>query len=56
MPTLPDDLRLGPVELTVRDLDRAVDWYPRSLGLRVHRHEADVAELGDGSETSVILR
>jgi catechol 2,3-dioxygenase len=56
MPTLPDSLRLGPVELTVRELDRAVDWYQRSLGLRVHRHEADVAELGDGRETSVILR
>ena len=35
MPTLPDNLRLGPVELTVRELDRAVDWYQRSLGLRV---------------------
>jgi catechol 2,3-dioxygenase len=56
MSSLPDSLRLGPVELTVRGLDRAVDWYQRSLGLRVHRHEADVAELGDGGETSVILR
>jgi catechol 2,3-dioxygenase len=53
--TLPDTLRLGPVHLTVRDLDRAVDWYQRSLGLRVHRHEADVAELGDGTETTVVL-
>ena len=40
----------------VRDLDRAVAWYQRSLGLRVHRQEADVAELGDDSETTVILR
>src|SRR3954466_13574309 len=53
--TLPDTLRLGPVDLTVADLDRAVAWYQRSLGLRVHCHEADVAELGDGSETVVIL-
>src|SRR4029453_4824630 len=38
MTTLPATLRLGPVHLTVRDLDRAVAWYQRSLGLRVHRH------------------
>src|SRR5215211_359285 len=53
--TLPATLRLGAVHLTVRDLDRAVAWYQRSLGLRVHRHEADVAELGDGTETTVVL-
>ena len=55
MSTLPDNLRLGEVHLTVRDLDRAVAWYQSSLGLRVHRHEADVAELGDGNETTVVL-
>jgi catechol 2,3-dioxygenase len=55
MPTLPDSLRLGAVHLTVRDLDRAVAWYQRSLGLRVHSHEANVAELGDGTETTVVL-
>ena len=55
MTTLPATLRLGPVHLTVRDLDRAVAWYQRSLGLRVHRHEADVAELGDGADTTVVL-
>ena len=53
---LPAGLRLGPVDLTVADLDRAVAWYQRSLGLRVHRHEATEAELGDGTETAVILR
>ncbi|HEX5621483.1 MAG TPA: VOC family protein, partial [Solirubrobacteraceae bacterium] len=55
MPTLPASLRLGAVHLTVRDLDRAVAWYQQSLGLRVHRHESDVAELGDGTETTVVL-
>src|SRR3954451_16917639 len=55
MSTLPDTLRLGEVHLTVRDLDRAVAWYQSSLGLRVHRQEADVAELGGGSETTVVL-
>jgi catechol 2,3-dioxygenase len=53
--TLPDTLRLGAVDLTVRDLDRAVAWYQRALGLRVHRHEGAVAELGDGSETVIVL-
>jgi len=55
MQTLPASLRLGPVHLTVRDLDRSVEWYQRSLGLRVHRHEPDIAELGDGTETTVVL-
>src|SRR3954465_993104 len=52
---LPDTLRLGPVDLTVADLDRAVAWYQRSLGLRVHRHESTVAELGDGGTTVLVL-
>jgi catechol 2,3-dioxygenase len=55
MQTLPASLRLGPVHLTVRGLDRSVAWYQRSLGLRVHGQEPDLAELGDGSETTVVL-
>src|ERR671929_119800 len=54
-PTLPATLRLGAVDLTVLDLDRAVAWYQRSLGLRVHRQDLGVAELGDGTETTVIV-
>jgi catechol 2,3-dioxygenase len=54
-PVLPATLRLGPVDLTVADLDRAVAWYHRALGLRVHRHDASEAELGDGTETVLIL-
>jgi catechol 2,3-dioxygenase len=53
--TLPATLTLGPVDLTVKDLDRAVAWYQRSLGLRVHTHEATTATLGDGTVTTVIL-
>jgi len=52
---LPAALRLGPVHLTVADVDRSVGWYQQSLGLRVHRHEATSAELGDGAETVVVL-
>lgn len=54
-PTLPTALRLGPVDLTVADLDRAVAWYQQALGLRVHRHESTEAELGDGAEVVVVL-
>jgi catechol 2,3-dioxygenase len=54
--TLPDDLRLGAVHLTVSDLDRAVAWYQRALGLRVHRHDVAEAALGDGEEDVLVLR
>jgi catechol 2,3-dioxygenase len=54
-PALPATLRLGAVHLTVADVDRSVAWYQRGLGLRVHRHEAAEAELGDGAETLVVL-
>jgi catechol 2,3-dioxygenase len=53
--TLPAALRLGPVHLTVADLDRAVSWYERALGLRVHRRDEQEAELGDGAETLVVV-
>jgi catechol 2,3-dioxygenase len=48
-------LRLGAVELTVRDLARSVAWYQRSLGLHLHSQGASVAALGDGRETLVVL-
>lgn len=54
-PGLPDSLQLGAVHLTVADADRSVAWYQRSLGLRVHAHDAGYAELGDGRETVVVL-
>jgi catechol 2,3-dioxygenase len=52
---LPATLRLGAVHLTVADVDRSVAWYQRALGLRVHRHDAAGAELGDGTETLVVV-
>jgi catechol 2,3-dioxygenase len=54
-PRLPATLELGPVHLTVTDVDRSVGWYQRALGLRVHRHDADVAELGDSQATILVL-
>src|SRR4051794_3754328 len=55
VPRLPDALRLGAVELTVADVDRSVAWYQSALGLRVHRQDVGVAELGDGTETVLVL-
>jgi catechol 2,3-dioxygenase len=54
-PALPATLRLGAVHLSVADVDRSVDWYQRALGLRAHSHAAATAELGDGTETVVVL-
>jgi catechol 2,3-dioxygenase len=55
-PSLPASLRLGPVRLSVSDLDRSVGWYQRALGLRIQRLDPPVAELGDGSATVLELR
>lgn len=52
---LPATLALGPVQLTVSDLDRSVAWYQEALGLRVHRHDPGEAELGDGEVTTLVL-
>jgi len=54
--TLPATLRLGPVSLTVTDVDRSVAWYQAALGLRVHHQDAGVAVLGDGTEDVLLLR
>lgn len=53
--SLPATTRLGPVSLTVSDLDRSVAWYQRALGLGVQRLDPPLAELGDGEDTVLIL-
>jgi catechol 2,3-dioxygenase len=55
---LPADTRLGPVELTVTDLERAVTFYTGALGLRVHGGEGHPplsAALGAGGEDVLVL-
>jgi catechol 2,3-dioxygenase len=52
---LPDTLRLGPVHLTVSDLDRSIAFYERSLGLRLQCREGDTAAIGAGGEDLVVL-
>jgi catechol 2,3-dioxygenase len=52
---LPATLRLGPVHLTVTDLDRSVGFYERSIGLRTHRRGDGEAVLGAGGEDLLVL-
>ncbi len=52
---LPAALTLGPVHLTITDLERAIAWYERALGLRVHASEGRTAELGDGERSVLVL-
>jgi catechol 2,3-dioxygenase len=52
---LPATLSLGPVHLTVTDLDRSIEWYETHLGLRTHERGDGAAELGDGTTTVLIL-
>ena len=54
-PTLPATLRLGPVHLTVTDLDRSVVFYESALGLKTHRREAEEAAMGVGEEDLIVL-
>jgi catechol 2,3-dioxygenase len=54
---LPDTLRLGPVHLTVSDLDGSIAFYERSLGLQLHNRDSDAntAAMGAGGEDLVVL-
>ena len=53
--TLPATLRLGPVHLTVTDLDRSVEFYETSIGLRTHRRDGAEAVLGTGGDDVLVL-
>jgi catechol 2,3-dioxygenase len=54
-PVLPATLRVGPVELTVTDLDRSVGFYEDAIGLRLHRREDGRAAMGAGGEDLLLL-
>jgi catechol 2,3-dioxygenase len=47
-----DGLRLGPVHLTVTELDRSVRFYEESIGLRAGRRDDGQVALGAGSPAS----
>jgi catechol 2,3-dioxygenase len=53
--TLPAGLRLGPVHLTVTDLDRSIRFYERAIGLRTQRRAEGEAALGAGGEDLLVL-
>jgi catechol 2,3-dioxygenase len=52
---LPDALHLGPVDLTITDLGRSVDYYERSLGLVTRHREGREAHLGVDGRDLVVL-
>ena len=54
-PTLPAALRLGPVHITVTDLDRSAGFYQEAIGLRLHGREGGTAALGAGEEDLLVL-
>ena len=49
------DVRLGPVHLTVAQLDRSVGFYQDALGLRVHAQEPGQARMGVGEKDLLVL-
>ena len=55
-PVLPDELRLGPVQIKVTDLDRSIDFYERAIGLQLSSRENGEATLGAGGEDLLVLR
>jgi len=54
-PRLPATLRLGPVHLAVTDLERAAEFYRRSIGLRDHARTDGRSVLGAGAEDLLVL-
>jgi catechol 2,3-dioxygenase len=50
-----DGLRLGPVHLTVTDLDRSARFYEQSIGLRPQGRRNGAAALGAGGEDLLVL-
>ena len=52
---LPPDARVGPVHLSVSDLERSIGWYEWALGLRVLRRDGPRATLGSGGADLLVL-
>ena len=54
-PRIADETTVGPVHLTVADLDRSLAYYTDSIGLQVLARDGSRAELGAGGETLLVL-
>lgn len=52
---LPGGLRLGPVHLTVTDLDRSIAFYQDAIGLRLGHRDDRVATMGAGGEDLIVF-
>src|SRR4051812_40914120 len=52
---LPAALRLGPVHVTVTDLDRSIVFYTQAIGFQLHDRRDGVARLGTGAQDVVVL-
>ncbi|MFL5962454.1 MAG: VOC family protein [Gaiellaceae bacterium] len=52
---LPPNTRMGPVHLTVADLDRSLAYYEQQIGLQVHARDGGRAQLGTGGEDLLVL-
>ena len=53
--SLPEGLRLGPVHIAVRDLDRSVGFYQDAIGLRQRHRGETFAAMGAGGEDLLVL-
>ena len=53
--TITSNLRLGPVHLTVTDLDRSIPFYEDAIGLRLARRAGSEAALGAGAGDVLVL-
>jgi catechol 2,3-dioxygenase len=47
---------MGPVHLTVADLDRTIDYWTRTIGLEVLERSGDTAQLGSGGRLLAAFR
>ena len=56
MSAIHPDTSIGAVTLTVRDLDRTLNFYQDNLGFSVHGRESDVVRLGAGERDLLVLR
>lgn len=52
---VPAATTMGPVHLTVADLDRSLDYYRRAVGLTVLARDRDSASLGAGERELLVL-
>jgi catechol 2,3-dioxygenase len=53
--TLPADLQLGYVHLTIANLNRSLAYYQSVLGFQLHRRDSDTAYLGAGGDDLLAL-